>query len=419
MNILYFIGAYGRQYAANEIHYQLGREFVQAGHRCTVLAPIARGDLGDEPLAFYDGAVAVERFLVDRTPAQRLLNELSRRLLHYPYFLVTWLAYRRFLRRYPGVDVVHADAVYPMGAIAALAGSAVPVVVSVHGGDIIGRPDYGYGRFPLARALTRRAFRHAALARINSPLMAELARERGCPPDKVRLLVVNIGDRFFLPAQDDLAAYRREARAHVVRQWGLPADAFLLLSLGRLIPLKGVAEVVRAAARLRKRLPRACTIVAGPSREVPGVGDYRAYLERLATSLGVADRMVFVGALDYEEAVPRTLAAADLFLSPSHIEGLNRVVAEAGALGTPSVVSRGTGIYPLVEELGAGLVVPVGDVEALAGAVVRLAREPRRREEMAGRSRHLAERFRSAAVAGGLLGLYGEAIVMGDGDVQS
>ncbi|MBN1483418.1 MAG: glycosyltransferase family 4 protein [Chloroflexia bacterium] len=410
MNILYFIGAYGRQYAANEIHYELGREFVRQGHSCRVLAPITRRDLGEQPLCFQDGEVAVERFLVDAGYWPRFLNRLSWRLFRYPYFLQGLLQYRRLLRRHPEIDVVHADAVYPMGAIAALSGCRAPLVPSVHGGDVMALPGYGYGRFALVRALTRRAFRRAAVVRINSPLMAELSRERGCPPSKIHLLEVNIGDRFFEAPAADLPARRREARARVCADLGLAPEAFLLLSLGRLIPLKGVEEVVRAAAHLARTVPQAHTIVAGPGRSVPGLGDYGAYLAELAASLGTAESVTFAGELEYEQEVPRFLAAADLFLSPSHLEGLNRVVAEAGALGTPSVVSQGTGIAPLVQELGAGLVVPVGDVEALAGAVARLACDAVERRRMAERSRALAERFRSRAVALGLLELYRLAI---------
>lgn len=409
MKILYFIGAYGRQYDANEIHYELGREFARAGHAMVVFAPTTRKELRGGPPRWQDGEVAVEHVVVDDTPRKRLLVRLSARLFHYPHFLPALFSFQQFLRRHADAAVLHADTVYPLGAIAALAGTRLPMVVCVHGGELIGRPDYGYGRFRAARLLTRLAFHRAALARINSPLMAELAREGGCAPQKVRLLLVNIGDRFFAPGRGDLAGYRRQARAQVLQAHGLPEDAFLLLSLGRLIPLKGGEEVVRAAAILRERAPWARTLVAGPSRNVPGYGDYGSYLRRLAEELGLADRVTFVGALEYETAVPRYLAAADLFLSPSHIEGLNRVVAEAGALGTPAIVSTGTGVAPLLEELGAGVVVPVGDVEALAGAAAGLAGAEGARQDMARRSREMAERFSSREVARGLLELYAEA----------
>ncbi|MGB9722964.1 MAG: glycosyltransferase [Chloroflexia bacterium] len=409
MKILYLVGAYGRQYAANEIHYELGREFVRQGHACVVFAPTTRRELGKRPPAYRDGEVEVEHGVVDDTRARRILGRLSWRLFHYPYFLTTLLDFRRFLSRHPEATVIHADMAYPMGAIAALAGGRLPLVVSVHGGDLIGRPDYGYGRFVGARLLTRLAFRRASLVRVNSPLTAELARKRGCPPEKIRQLLVNIGDRFWEAGQGDLASYRRTARARVCRTLGLPEEALLLLSLGRLIPLKGVEEVVRATARVRAALPQARTLIAGPSRRVPGYGEYETYLKRLGKELGLEDCLTFLGPLDYETQVPLYLAAADLFLSPSHIEGLNRVVAEAGALGTPSVVSWGTGVAPLVEEMGAGLVVPVGDAAALAEAIVRLGREKPLREEMAGRARKMAERFRSSEIASGLLSLYREA----------
>lgn len=409
MKILYFVGAYGRRYEANEIHYELGREFVRHGHTCIVFAPTTRRELGDRPPAYRDGEVEVEHGVVDDTRARRLLERLSRRLFHYPYFLATLLDLRRFLSRHPDAAVIHADMAYPMGAIAALAGGKLPLVISVHGGDLIGRPDYGYGRFAEARLLTRWAFRRASLVRVNSPLMAELAQERGCPREKIRQLLVNIGDRFWEAGRGDLASYRRMARSQVLRTLGLPEETFLLLSLGRLIPLKGVEEVVRATAQIASALPQAHTLIAGPSRRVPGYGDYEAYLKRLTRELHLEERVTFLGPLGYEEQVPLYLAAADLFLSPSHIEGLNRVVAEAGALGTPSVVSWGTGVAPLVEEMGAGLVVPAKDVDALAAAVIRLGREGRLREEMAGRARRMAERFRSSEVAQGLLAIYEEA----------
>ncbi len=410
MKILYLIGAYGRQYDANEIHYELGREFVRAGHAMVVFAPTTGKELHGGPRRYQDGEVAVEHVVVDDTPGKRLLLRLSSRLFHYPHFLPVLFSFRQFLRRHADAVVLHADTVYPLGAIAALAGTRLPMVVCVHGGEVIGRPDYGYGRFRTARSLTRLAFRRAALARINSPLMADLSQGLGCAPEKVRLLLVNIGDRFFEPGRGDLDGFRRQARAWVLQAHGLPEDAFLLLSLGRLIPLKGGEEVVRAAAALRETVPRAHTLIAGPSRNVPGCGDYGAYLQRLVQELGLAGRVALVGALNYEEAVPRYLAAADLFLSPSHIEGLNRVVAEAGALGTPSVVSTGTGIAPLLRELGAGAVVPVGDVGALAAAVAGLAADPAARAELGRRSQEMAERFSSREVARGLLELYEEAI---------
>jgi len=412
MKIVYFIGAYGRQYAANEIHYELGREFARAGHEMVVFAPTTLKALGGAPVHYEDGEVTVEHIIVDDSRFKRLLVRLSSRLFHYPHFLPAFFPFRQFLRRHADAAVLHADAVYPMGAIAALARTRIPVVVSVHGGDVIGRPDYGYGRFRTARVLTRMAFRHAALVRINSPLMADLAQQRGCPQDKVRLLVVNVGDRFFEPGQGDLEAFRRQARTEVLQARDLPEDTFLLLSMGRLMPLKGGEEVIRAAAALREAAPQARTLIAGPSRNVPGYGDYGAYLRNLAQQLGVTERVTFVGALNYEQQVPHYLAAADLFLSPSHIEGLNRVVAEAGALGTPSVVSEGTGIAPLVNEMGAGAVVPVQDVTALTKTVAGLMGNDAARQEMARRSQALAERFSSQTVAEGLLELYEEAVGM-------
>ena len=94
------------------------------------------------------------------------------------------------------------------------------------------------------------------------------------------------------------------------------------------------------------------------------------------------------------------MADADLFLSTSDFEGLPNALIEAQGLGLPAVATRCPfGPDEIVDDGVTGLLVPVGDAEALAGAVAELARDPERRRRMGEAARRRArERFGVEAV---------------------
>ncbi len=118
---------------------------------------------------------------------------------------------------------------------------------------------------------------------------------------------------------------------------------------------KGLDFLVSAAARV----PEAQFVFAGD-------GPDRASLEEQALSLGVDDRMTFLG---HREDIPDLLASCDLFVLPSLYEGLPVSVVEAMAAGKPVVASAIGGTDEAVEHGQTGLLVPPGDPEALANAI--------------------------------------------------
>lgn len=155
--------------------------------------------------------------------------------------------------------------------------------------------------------------------------------------------------------------------------------------LGRLRKYKGVDLLLEAFARVRCELPAA-------RLEIVGDGPHRGVLERRARALGLAEAVRFLGFVPAEEKVAR-LSAALVAVCPSPKEGWGLTVVEANACGTAVVASRSPGLVDSVRDESTGLLVPHGDVTALAAAILRVLGDPDLRARLEGEGRRWAARF--------------------------
>lgn len=146
-----------------------------------------------------------------------------------------------------------------------------------------------------------------------------------------------------------------------------------ILAAGRLVPQKGFDVLLRAFADCAWEME-------GWRVEILGDGPLRQELTRLAEGLGVRERVVFHGHVD--DPFPH-YAQAGMFALPSRYEGMPNVLLEAMASGLPAIVSDASpGPLEEVAHGENGLVVPAGDVAALAGAMTRLAGDAELRRTM-------------------------------------
>jgi len=152
-----------------------------------------------------------------------------------------------------------------------------------------------------------------------------------------------------------------------------------LLSIARLCPEKGVHGGLEAFALMRER---------GVDAELHLVGDgpHRNSLIARCRALGIHDRVIFHGQLS-EAEVFEQLAQADVLFLASLMEGLPVVIMEALAAGVPVVAPTIAGIPELIIEGETGLLYPASDVEALAGQLERLVRDPGLGARLAARGR--------------------------------
>ncbi len=147
---------------------------------------------------------------------------------------------------------------------------------------------------------------------------------------------------------------------------GLPADAVVLGTLGRLTEQKGQGILLEAAANLARECPSVVLFLAG-------AGPLGADLEAEAARLGIADRVRFLGLRRDRDTL---YAAMDIFVLPSHWEGLSLALVEAMGAGRAVVATSVGGNPEVVTDGKTGLLVPSSDPQALAGALSRLVRDP-------------------------------------------
>jgi colanic acid/amylovoran biosynthesis glycosyltransferase len=188
---------------------------------------------------------------------------------------------------------------------------------------------------------------------------------------KVEILRMGVDPERFQPP-----AASRELRAGPLR----------LLTIGRLVGVKGQAVLLDAVAELSRRGVDVELTMAGDGPE-------REPLGRRASDLGISERVEFAGPVGHDRTI-ELYREADVFCTSSFAEGLPTVLMEAMATGLPVIATRIMGIPELVEDGVSGLLVAPARSDQLADAIERLASQPDERAAMgaAGRHRVLEER---------------------------
>jgi glycosyltransferase involved in cell wall biosynthesis len=163
-------------------------------------------------------------------------------------------------------------------------------------------------------------------------------------------------------------------------------QAFLVIGyVGRIMPEKDLVTWLRAAALVAKRFPLAQFVLVGEGKDDGTLGELR----RLASELGIADRTHFPG---YRSDLLPVYAAFDIFVLSSRREGLPNSILEAMALGLPVVTTDVAGAKELVVDGKTGYVLPQGDVQGIAHALIELVENEVLRRQMSKAGRERVER---------------------------
>ena len=171
----------------------------------------------------------------------------------------------------------------------------------------------------------------------------------------------------------DLAQFEQPVVRTAVRTaFGLEADARIVAVVGRIMRRKGLDVFIRAMAQVVRQQPQAHGLIIGG--EDSAESGLAAELQALTRQLGVADHIHFAG---HRTDAPRLLLASDLLcFVPTLPEPFGRTLIEGMAAGLPVIGARSGAIPDIIVENETGLLVPPGDVDAQAQAIVQLLADP-------------------------------------------
>ena len=252
-------------------------------------------------------------------------------------------------------DVVHAHWWFPGGLVGTWVSglSGVPLVTTLHGTDV---------RLARSTAMARPLFRHVLQQSAAVTTVSRwLARETETLISGVTTSVapMPVATELFSP--------------------GGVRDPNRLLFVGRLTPQKGIDALIEAFARLRHPA----------TLDVVGDGSLGPSLRERVVRLGIADRVRWLGQLPQPALVDLYRQAAALVV-PSTDEGLGLVAVEAQLCETPVVAYESGGLTDTVQHERTGVLVPPGDIEALAAALDQLLDHPDRGAELGRAGRMVA-----------------------------
>lgn len=297
---------------------------------------------------------------------------------HPPYSLALAVAIHDTARK-EGLDLMHVHYAIPHATSAWIAREMLapqqefPIVTTLHGTDIT-----LVGLHPSFRPITRFSIlKSQGLTAVSDYLKEETVRDFEVPPDRIDVIPNFIDTEVWRPGKEPC---HRAALA--------PGGEKIVMHISNFRPVKRVEDVVEVFARICKKVDARLVFVGdGPERP-------RA-LDR-AEELGVRPRILFLGK---HASVDELLACADLFLLPSENESFGLAALEAMACGAPVVASNIGGIPEVVTHGETGYLLPVGDIEGMAEAGIRILTDPDESQRLSLAGRQEAEdRFSARAV---------------------
>jgi len=248
----------------------------------------------------------------------------------------------------------------------------IPLVTTFHGFDATLKPyamfaSPAWFRYPLLR---RRLARKGHLFLCASAFIRQRLLETGFPESRTHVHYIGVDCRTIQPRAD-------------------LEEQLLILHVARLVEVKGTRYLLRAFARIARTCDRVRLLIIGD-------GPLRRPLQALAASMGVGDRVEFIGAIPHAQVLASIRKAAMLVLpgirtATGREEGLGMVLLEAAATGVPIIGSRVGGIPECIVEGKTGFLVPERDEEALARRMTELLEDPVRRHAMGAAGRALVE----------------------------
>lgn len=322
----------------------MARALHRLGHRATVLTSAYAAHSGIQE----DGGVAVHRLNVRRRAAERASE---REMLS---FVLAALQAAPPIAARGAIDAVIVFFTLPCGPVALRLHRTMglPYVVSLRGGDVPGFvPEIAWQHW-LLTSVRRRVLRSARAIVANDAGLARLSAL--ADPFAVKVIPNGVDSRFFVPRPEPKVG----------------GDSTMVLFVGRFHRQKNLPFFLKQLASLRTAAPNGWRLA------LVGDGEERQSLEECVRRLGLADITTWHGWQKDKARLLDLYQQADVVVNPSLYEGMPNVVLEAMACGLPVVASAVPGNNSLVRAGDTGFLFPLGDGDALCGALREIREKP-------------------------------------------
>ncbi len=279
-------------------------------------------------------------------------------------------------------DVCHAFFGIPCGAIAYLLRKKIPYIVSLRGSDVPGFNDRFGFQYVFLKPIIRTIWKRAGAVVANSKGLKELALLTS-PDQEISVIYNGIDVSEFKP---DLNRTN-------------DGNGLRIVCVSRLIERKGIKYLIEAIGKLKNKNIKLVLV---------GEGNQEEELKKLAQDLGISDIVDFKGYISHDN-IADIYRNSDVFILPSLNEGMSNALLEGMASGLTVIVTDTGGTVELLD--GNGIIIPMGDSDAIVEAIRRLMDHPDERKRMNMRSRQIAELMDWKAVGESYLKLYEDVMI--------
>jgi N-acetyl-alpha-D-glucosaminyl L-malate synthase BshA len=304
-------------------------------------------------------------------------------LLRMPFSIYLELVYSKHIARLIDKikpDIIHAHFAYPEGWVSLLAKKLIkvkiPLVVTLHGYDILVEPKIGYG--------IRLNKKYDILVRkVLNEADAIIVASKAIYNETVKLLKNGKDKVYLVPNGVDLKKFNPSIDGSKIRRVYNAEDKYIIFTLRHHRPVYGLHYLVLAAREVLKQRRDVIFIIGGD-------GPLRSYYMELSKKLDIADHMHFPGMIP-RDIVPYYYAASDIVVVPSLQEGWGLVATEAMACAKPVIATNVGGLPDQIIDGYNGFLIPPRNVKALAEKILYLLENPSEMRRMGLNGRRLAE----------------------------
>lgn len=281
---------------------------------------------------------------------------------------VIWLLQVRQLVKEIQPDIVDAHFITITGYLGAISGFH-PLILTAWGSDILLVPYQSLAH----RWLTKQALKRADCVICYAPVLKEGALKLGVSQERIAVAFTGVDTEKFSPKQGD---------SDFLKKLGISTlNSPIVISTRSLKPVYDVQTFVRAIPLVLEEVPEASFIISGE-------GNQKSHLENLVQSLGIQDKVKFVGRISDGE-VPQYIASSDVYVSTSLSDGASLSLLEAMACGLPPVVTDIAANQPWVRDGENGFLFPPKDYKTLAKKVAGLLKDEEKRAACGQASRRI------------------------------